>query len=48
MLFKPKEKGQSLVEYALLLILIAMVVILVLRLFGETLISMFNQVVNSF
>ena len=48
MLFYPTEKGQSLVEYALLLILIAMVVIVALTLFGGTLINMFDLVTNSF
>ena len=48
MLFSIKEKGQSLVEYALLIILIALVVIVGLRLFGETLIGMYEKVVNSF
>ncbi|PKO01182.1 MAG: pilus assembly protein, partial [Chloroflexi bacterium HGW-Chloroflexi-4] len=34
MLFAPKEKGQGLIEYALILVLIAVVVIVVLRLLG--------------
>ena len=35
MLFAPKEKGQGLVEYALILVLIAVVVIVVLRALGH-------------
>ena len=34
MLFAPKEKGQGLVEYALILVLVAVVVIAVLALLG--------------
>ena len=34
MLFAPKEKGQGLVEYALILVLVAVVVIVVLALLG--------------
>ena len=34
MLFAPAEKGQGLVEYAIILVLVAMLVIVVVRLFG--------------
>ncbi len=34
MLFSPKEKGQGLVEYALILVLVAIVVIVILALLG--------------
>jgi len=34
MLFAPKEKGQGLVEYALILVLVAIVVIVILALLG--------------
>ena len=34
MLFAPKEKGQGLIEYALILVLIAVVVIVVVRALG--------------
>jgi len=37
MLFFPKEKGQGLVEYAIILALIAIVVIAVVRLLGPKL-----------
>jgi len=36
MLFAPKEKGQGLVEYALILVLVAVVVIAVMRVLGPT------------
>ena len=35
MLFAPKEKGQGLVEYALILVLVAIVVIAVLMILGR-------------
>ena len=34
MLYLPKEKGQGLVEYALILVLVAVVVIVILALLG--------------
>jgi pilus assembly protein Flp/PilA len=34
MLFAPKEKGQGLVEYALILVLVAIVVIAALKILG--------------
>lgn len=37
MLFAPKEKGQGLVEYALILVLVAVVVIAVLLILGPIL-----------
>ena len=36
MLFAPKEKGQGLVEYAIILALVAIVVIAVMRLLGPS------------
>ena len=35
MLFAPKEKGQGLVEYVIILFLIVLVVIVVMRLLGQ-------------
>jgi pilus assembly protein Flp/PilA len=34
MLFAPREKGQGLIEYALLLSLVALVVIFIIRMLG--------------
>jgi pilus assembly protein Flp/PilA len=34
MLFAPAEKGQGLVEYAIIIVLVAILVIVVVRLFG--------------
>jgi pilus assembly protein Flp/PilA len=42
------EKGQGLVEYALILVLIALAVILGLRLFGVTIQDLYQNVVDSF
>ena len=47
MLFAPKERGQGLVEYALILVLIAIVVIVVLGLVGTELNVIFNRIVTA-
>jgi len=44
MLFAPKEKGQGLIEYALILVLIAVVVIGVLTLLGGKISDVFNSI----
>ena len=46
MLFAPKEKGQGLVEYALILVLIAIVVIVVLGLLGEQISTIFSTITS--
>ncbi len=43
MLFAPKEKGQGLVEYALILVLVAVVVIAVLTLLGPIIGNVFSE-----
>ena len=47
MLFAPKEKGQGLVEYALILVLVAIVVIAVLMLLGPMIGNVFSQINNA-
>jgi pilus assembly protein Flp/PilA len=47
MLFAKKEKGQGLVEYALILALIAIVVIAVLAILGTRVREKFNTIANS-
>ena len=47
MLFAPKEKGQGLVEYAILLSLVAVVVIAVVRLLGPELSDTFSTITAS-
>lgn len=47
MLFAPKEKGQGMVEYALILVLVAVVVIVVLALLGPAIRDIFQTIVNA-
>ena len=47
MLFAPKEKGQGLVEYALILVLVAIVVIAILLLLGPAIGNVFSRIVSS-
>ena len=44
MLFAPKEKGQGLVEYALILVLVAIVVIVILAMLGPAIGNVFSQI----
>jgi pilus assembly protein Flp/PilA len=44
MLFAPKEKGQGLVEYALILVLVAIVVIAVLAVLGPMIGNVFSTI----
>ncbi len=47
MFFRPMQKGQGLVEYAIIILMIALVVIVVLGLFGESLANSYMNVVNA-
>jgi len=47
MLFAPKEKGQGLVEYALILVLVAVVVIVILSLLGPAIGNIFSNIVQN-
>lgn len=44
MKFAPKEKGQGLVEYALILVLVAIVVILALTAIGDQVNAVFEKI----
>jgi pilus assembly protein Flp/PilA len=44
MLFSPKEKGQGMVEYALIIVLIAIVVIVVLTVLGTQVSRVFSMI----
>jgi pilus assembly protein Flp/PilA len=47
MLFSPQEKGQGLVEYALILVLVAIVVIAALMILGPIIGNVFSKVNSS-
>lgn len=47
MLFAPKEKGQGLVEYALILVLVAIVVLAVMMLLGPLIGNVFSAINES-
>ena len=47
MLFVPREDGQGLVEYALILVLVAIVVIAILLLLGPIVGNVFSNLVAS-
>jgi pilus assembly protein Flp/PilA len=47
MLFAPKEKGQGLVEYALILVLVAIVVIAALMVLGPIIGNVFSDINSS-
>jgi len=44
MLFAPKEKGQGLVEYAIILALVAIIVIAVMRILGPKIGNTFSTI----
>ena len=48
MLFNPREKGQGLVEYALILVLVSVVVIVILTLLGPAIGNVFSSIKNNF
>jgi pilus assembly protein Flp/PilA len=47
MLFLPREEGQGLVEYALILVLVAIVVIVILALLGPAIGNIFSNIVSA-
>ena len=46
MLFLPREEGQGLVEYALILVLVAVVVLAILTLLGPAIGNTFSNIIN--
>ncbi len=46
MLYLPSEEGQGLVEYALILVMVALVVIVILSLLGPTIGNTFSNIVS--
>ena len=47
MLFLPREEGQGLVEYALILVLVAIAVIILLTLLGDTINNVFSDIASA-
>ncbi len=47
MLYLPREEGQGLVEYALILVLVAVVVIVILVLLGPIIGNVFSRIVEA-
>lgn len=47
MLYLPREEGQGLVEYALILVLVAIVVIVILSILGPTIANVFSSVTSA-
>jgi len=47
MLYLPREEGQGLVEYALILVLVAVVVIIILALLGPAIGNIFSDIVSA-
>ena len=47
MLFHPQERGQGLVEYAIILVFVALVVIVIVRMLGPKVGNIFSTVNNS-
>ncbi len=47
MLFAPKEKGQGLVEYAIILSMVALLVLAVMRLLGPKIGNTFSRISSS-
>jgi pilus assembly protein Flp/PilA len=45
-MYLPREEGQGLVEYALILVLVAVVVIAILMLVGPQIANIFSRVTN--
>jgi pilus assembly protein Flp/PilA len=47
MLYLPREEGQGLVEYALILVLVAVVVIIILAVLGPRVGNIFSRILSN-
>jgi len=45
---RSREKGQGLLEYALILVLVAIVIVFALTVFGESISELFSEVNSAF
>lgn len=48
MIFLPREEGQGLVEYALIILFVAIVLVAILLIFGPFVGNMFSTVLDAF
>jgi len=48
MLFHKKERGQGMVEYALLIVLLAIVVVFMIEVMGTAVSNMYSNIVQAF
>jgi len=48
MLYLPREEGQGLVEYALILVLVAVIVIAILMILGPQIGNVFSRITSGF
>jgi pilus assembly protein Flp/PilA len=48
MLFHKKERGQGMVEYALLIVLLAIVVVFMIEVMGTAVAGMYSSIVEAF
>jgi pilus assembly protein Flp/PilA len=47
MLYLPREEAQGLVEYALIIVLVAVVVLVLVAVFGPSLGNMYSNIISS-
>jgi len=47
MLYVPREEGQGLVEYALILVLVGIVVVVILSVLGKSIGNIFSNIVRA-
>jgi pilus assembly protein Flp/PilA len=47
MMYLPREDGQGLVEYALILVLVAVVVIIILAILGPAIGNIFSEIITN-
>lgn len=48
MLFQKKERGQGMVEYALLIVLLAIVVVVMIQVMGTAVSDMYSRITSAF